>query len=74
MQECIRLDRDCADICALAAQFMARDSSFARVVCALCADICEACGNECAKHQVAHCQEYADACRRCAEECRTMAA
>lgn len=28
---------------------------------------------ECAKHQMAHCQECAEACKRCADECRRMA-
>ena len=33
MERCIRLDRDCADMCSLAAQFMARDSEFAGEFC-----------------------------------------
>lgn len=47
---CIRLDRECADICALAAKAMQTDSPFLKEICALCADICEACGTECEKH------------------------
>lgn len=74
MARCIALDLDCSDICRTAAGHMARTSEFARQVCRLCADICEACGEECGKHQVDHCQECAQACRRCAEECRKMAA
>lgn len=74
MSRCIALDMDCAQICRTAAAFMARDSEFAKVYCGLCADICEACGDECAKHEHKHCQECADACRKCAEECRRMAA
>jgi hypothetical protein len=73
MAECVRLDRDCADICRLAAGFMARGSKFAPAVCRVCADICEACGKECAKHQAAHCQQCAEACMKCAEDCRAMA-
>lgn len=73
MAECIRLDRDCADICRLAAAWMARDSRFAKQLCALCAAVCEACGAECARHAAQHCQMCAEACRRCAEECRKMA-
>ncbi|MDI9730490.1 four-helix bundle copper-binding protein, partial [Stutzerimonas stutzeri] len=42
--------------------------------CALCAKICRACGEECAKHQMDHCQECAKACMKCAEECERMAA
>jgi hypothetical protein len=74
MAQCIRLDMDCAAICRLAASYMARGSDFAKQVCALCADICEACGKECAKHQHQHCQECAKACQQCADECRRMAA
>jgi hypothetical protein len=36
--------------------------------------VCEACGYECGKHQMQHCQDCAAACRRCAEECRRMGA
>src|SRR5450759_3967187 len=67
MVRCIELDRDCADICGLAAQVMSRGSSFARKLGALCAEICQACGDECAKHKVEHCQQCAKACHKCAE-------
>lgn len=73
MARCVALDIDCAAICRLAAGYMARGSEFEKQVCGLCADVCEACGAECAKHQHAHCQECAQACRRSAEECRRMA-
>jgi hypothetical protein len=73
MAPCIKLCRDCADICGLAAQFMARDSAHAGKLAALCASICDACGEECAKHKMAHCQQCAEACKTCADECRKMA-
>jgi len=73
MARCVALEMDCAAICRLAAGFMARGSEFANQVCALCASICEACGQECAKHQHDHCQACAQACKRCADECRRMA-
>ncbi|WP_132258785.1 four-helix bundle copper-binding protein [Paucimonas lemoignei] len=72
MARCIALDMDCAQICRLAAAYMARGSDMASLICQACAEICEACADECAKHQMAHCQECAQACRRCAEECRRM--
>lgn len=72
MARCIALDIDCAAVCELAAGAMARGSDFAPSVCALCADVCDACGEECARHQAQHCQRCADACRICAEECRRM--
>jgi hypothetical protein len=74
MARCIALDMDCAQICRAASAFMARGSSFAKTLCALCADVCQACGDECGKHQAAHCQECAAACRQCADACRRMAA
>lgn len=74
MARCVALDMDCADICALAAAMMARGSEHAQAICSLCADICQACGDECAKHDMAHCQDRAKACHQCAEACRTMAA
>jgi hypothetical protein len=73
MAECIRLDRDCAEICWLAAGFMSRGSHFVEELCRVCAEICEACGAACRMHEHVHCQECADACERCAEECRRMA-
>lgn len=72
MVRCIRLDLDCAQICRLAAAYMARDSEFAQAVCRLCAEICQACGDECAKHSMDHCQRCAQACHECAKECRRM--
>jgi hypothetical protein len=73
MARCIALDLDCAEICRMAAAYMARGSEMASMICQTCADVCEACGEECAKHQAGHCQECAQACRSCADECRRMA-
>jgi hypothetical protein len=47
MARCIALDTDCAAICQLAAEAMARASEYATAFCRLCADICQACGDEC---------------------------
>lgn len=73
MTECIRLDRDCAALCWMAASLMSRGSQFAHDLCRLCAEVCDACAAECEKHEAEHCQRCAEACRRCAEECRQMA-
>lgn len=72
MAECIALDLDCADICRTAAAVMARASQNAEVFCALCAEICRACADECRKHPVERCRMCAAACLRCAEECELM--
>lgn len=73
MARCVALDIDCAAICRLAAGYMARGSEMAVHLCRVCAEVCNACGDECARFQMAHCQECAQACKRCAEECRRMA-
>lgn len=73
MARCIELDMDCAQICRLAAGYMARGSRFAEALCGLCAEICQACAQECAKHSMEHCQRCAAACRACAQECGRMA-
>ena len=70
---CIGLDSDCAQICQLATAFMSGGSDHSQAVCALCADICRACGEECARHDMDHCQQCAEACRRCEQECRKVA-
>ncbi|MCP3738929.1 four-helix bundle copper-binding protein [Rossellomorea sp. BNER] len=74
MAKCIELDRECAEICSYAVCAMQRSSIFAKQICALCAEICDACGTECKSHDHQHCQDCAEACFRCAEECRKMAA
>jgi hypothetical protein len=73
MAKCIALDMDCAQVCRLAAAYMSRGSEFSPATCELCADVCDACGEECAKHTMSHCQECAQACWRCVKECRAMA-
>ena len=73
MAECIRLDRECADICAFLEQALTRNTQFASELAAVCAKICEACGNECKKHDAEHCQRCAEACFKCAEACRNIA-
>lgn len=72
MARCISLDRDCAAICRMAADFMTRTSEYVDLICQDCAEICEACADECAKHPQDHCQDCAVACLKCAEECLKM--
>ena len=72
MAACIQLDMECAVICYAAAQLMSLGSNKAKQICRICADLCEACANECGKHQHGHCQECAKACKECASICSTM--
>lgn len=73
MSRCILLDMDCADLCRLTSSYLARSSEQAAAVSRFCADVCEACAQECGKHAAAHCQACERACLRCAEECRRIA-
>lgn len=73
LAQCIELDLDCSALCTLAVEMMARGSQFAKDMCALCAKVCRACGDECSKHKhMEHCKRCAEACYRCAEECEKM--
>lgn len=65
---------DCAQMCALSADFMARRSPHHAHVCEECAEICEACASLCESHQDDDGQmsRCADACRRCAQSCKAM--
>lgn len=74
MAHCIALDIDCAALCRLAAGAIARGSEFAKRLCSLCALVCDACAEECARHGHEHCQDCALACKSCADACRQMAA
>ena len=69
MSNCIALDRDCADICTLAARLIRRNSAIATQYLLLCEEICRMCATECRKHDHDHCQQCADACLACAEAC-----
>ncbi|MBH0229172.1 four-helix bundle copper-binding protein [Halobacillus yeomjeoni] len=73
MAQCIRLDRECADICSYLEQALVRGTPFAAQLANVCAEICEACGNECKKHNHDHCQKCAEACFKCADACKSIA-
>jgi hypothetical protein len=70
----IRHLMDCADACAMAADFMRRGSDYFGEVCTLCAAICDQCADDCEAMPndpiMRHC---AETCRRCADSCREMA-
>lgn len=69
MAHCIELDRDCADICALSARLLQRDSEIAHSFLAICEEACRTCADECNKHEHDHCKQCAEVCLRCAEAC-----
>jgi hypothetical protein len=67
-----RLMLDCAEICHVAASFMARGSDYHVHICRECAAICRACAASCAR--LDDMEECVLACTRCAESCEKMAA
>jgi hypothetical protein len=69
MAHCIELDRDCADICLLAAKLLIRDSEIAHKYLVICEAICRLCAEECSRHTHIHCKQCAAACNECAEAC-----
>jgi hypothetical protein len=69
MARCIELDIDCSEICNLTSSFLSRDSESSSTLLALCGEICRACADECAKHEVDHCQRCAKVCNECAKMC-----
>ncbi|MBP1156961.1 MULTISPECIES: four-helix bundle copper-binding protein [unclassified Paenibacillus] len=71
---CISMLRECADLCSLASQHMARNSMNAKAICELCASVCEHCAEHCDHFEDDHCKECAEMCRKCAEACRKMVA
>ena len=66
----IRLSWDCADLCQLAAAFVARSSEHVRFVLRECAELCRACANESAQYAEAHSRRYTAACRQAEDACR----
>lgn len=69
----IQFLRDCAEICATTAAFIARRSAFAKSAANLCAHICEVCGKECAKFPDHESQRCSRICLNCAQECHNFA-
>ena len=74
LASCIRLGLACAQACRSTAAIMSQASEFASDFCALCARICQACGDECARHrEQQYCRECAVICYVCAETCFEIA-
>ena len=71
---CIKLNLDCALICAMTSKLMARGSEEAQNICGYCAEFCQSCAEECRTHDAEHCRQCAAQCERCAMECQKMSA
>ncbi len=66
-----RLLMSCAEICQTSANFMLSGAAHSSTVCAICAEICEACAIDCEK--IGDMDQCVEACRDCAETCKQMA-
>jgi hypothetical protein len=69
----VRLALDCAELCALAARFTARDSAYVNELLVLCAKMCRRCEIECRRHDLAELQQCADTCHECHLTCALVA-
>jgi hypothetical protein len=67
----LRLMQDCADICAVTADFIGRKSQFHTQISAFCVQICETCAEACEK--LGRMEACVTACRECAARCRDVA-
>jgi hypothetical protein len=80
LKRCIRLNYDCAEICATTGRMLSRqhspDAELLRRALELCAVACRRCGDECQKHSSGHehCRVCMEACRRCEEACNKVLA
>jgi hypothetical protein len=78
LRRCIRLNQDCADICALTVRVLSRsfepDAATSRAQLEACILSCGACARECERHAQhhEHCKVCAEACRRCEDRCRAL--
>jgi hypothetical protein len=78
LRACIRLNLDCADVCATTGRMLSRqgyaDWNVVRTMVQACMTACQACGAECEKHAEMHehCRVCAEACRACEEACREV--
>lgn len=69
MKGCIKLDKDCSEICGIALSYLTSESSFTKEILQLCAAICQRCAHECGQHNNEHCKECTKACNECVEAC-----
>ncbi len=71
-KNCISTLVECAMMCQMSAAMMSIGGKFSKAHCKICADLCEACANECEMFKDNHCKKCAQICRECAAECRKM--
>jgi hypothetical protein len=76
---CIRLNQDCADVCATTGRMLLRQSeasaALLRRQLELCEAVCRECAAECERHahHHEHCRICAGACQACEQACHALA-
>lgn len=76
LARCIRLNLDCADVCATTGNMMTRltgpEGAVLRKQLEACVEACRVCAQECERHanMHEHCRICAEACRRCEQACQ----
>lgn len=76
LRQCIRLNVDCADVCAATATLATRrtgsNEDVVRKMLDACITACRFCGEECQRHASLHehCRICAIACRQCDAACQ----
>lgn len=74
LAKCVEICITCYHACAAASLIMSAESEYTKKLLGLVAEVCEACAEECEKHQhMEHCRLCAESCRKCAEECHKVA-
>lgn len=75
LRKCIRLNLDCADICAVTGAVLSRQTEYdaptSKQQLQACREVCLTCGQECGRHSEKHehCRICEEACRRCQQAC-----
>ena len=78
LRQCIRLNLDCADVCAATGRMLSRQTGTnvetTRALLEACRAACKACAEECESHAQMHehCKVCAEACRRCEQACADL--
>lgn len=74
MKTCGQLCIDCAQICHTTMTYVSRMSQFMHQSLQMCADICDACAQECERFpDNEDMRRCAEVCRECARSCRDTA-
>lgn len=78
LRACISLNQDCADVCAVTARLLIRQTEMPGAVVHAqlhaCVVACQACADECERHAGMHdhCRICAETCHRCQEQCNYL--